>query len=155
MPSEERLFRYGSLLHGFKTVAYPCCYADMIQCFGKPVPELCRITNTMLDWIFDNHSHRILNWNANVLNSHFIEVYANAIQRKGAPLPNCFGFVDGTVRPISRPGKIKGWFTMDTNVHSLKFQSLALPSGLIGHMYGPVGMPSLTILLYIKKQTIL
>ena len=102
-----------------KRVAYPCRYSDMIQCFGRPVPELCMITNTMLDWIFDNHSHRILNWNANILNPHFLEVYANAIQRKDAPLPNCFGFVGGTVRPISRPGKIKGWFTMDTNVYIL------------------------------------
>ena len=36
-------------------------------------------------------------------------------------------------------------------VHSLKFQTLALPNGLIGHMYSPVGMLSLTMLLYIKK----
>ena len=62
-----------------KWVAYPCRYSDMIQCFGRPVPELCMITNTMLDWIFDNDSHRILNWNANILNNYFIEVYANAI----------------------------------------------------------------------------
>ena len=135
-----------------KRVAYPCRYSDMIQCFGRPVPELCMITNTMLDWIFDNHSHRILNWNANILNPHFPEVYANAIQRKGAPLPNCFGFVDGTVRPISRPGKNQRMvYNGHKRVHSLKFQSLALPNGLIGHMYGPVGMLSLTILLYIKK----
>lgn len=40
-------------------------------------------------------------------------------------------------------------------VHSLKFQSWAVPNGLTGHLYGPVGMFLLTLLLYIiKKQTI-
>ena len=31
--------------------------------------------------------------------------YAQAIPNKGAALTNCFGFVDGTIRQISRPGK--------------------------------------------------
>jgi hypothetical protein len=123
-----------------KRLAYPCRYSDMIPHFGRPVPELCMITNTMLEWIFDNHGHRILDWNANVLNAQALEAYADAIQRKGAPLRNCFGFVDGTVRPISRPGKNQRVvYNGHKRVHSLKFQSVALPNGLIGQMYGPVG----------------
>ena len=126
MPSEERLIC--SSMEAFcmvlKRVAYSCHYSDMIQCFGRPVSELCMITNTMLDWIFDNHSHRILNWNANILNPHFPEVYSNAIQRTGASLPNCFGFVDGTVRPISRLGKNQRMvYNGHKRLHSLKFQS--------------------------------
>ena len=34
-------------------------------------------------------------------------------------------------------------------VHSLKVQSVALPNGLIGNMFGPVGMLSRTIYIYI------
>ena len=80
-------------------------------------------------------------------------MYANAVQINGAPLPNCFGFVDGTVRPISRPGKNQRMvYNGHRRVHSLKFPSLALTNGLIGHMYGPVGMLSLTMLLYIKNK---
>ena len=123
-----------------KQLSYPRRYSDMITHFGRPVPELCMITNAMLDWIFDNHSHRILDWSANVLNPYLLEVYANAIHRKGAPLTNCFGFVDGTVRPISRPVKNQRCvYNGHKRIHSLKFQSVALPNGLIGHMYGPVG----------------
>ena len=100
----------------------------MIPHFGRPVPELCIITNAILDWNFDNHIHRILDWNANVLN------------REGAPLTNCFDFVDGTVRPILRPVKNqRSAYNGHKRVHSLKFQYVALPNGLIGHMYGPVG----------------
>lgn len=58
----------------------------------------------------------------------------------GAPLGNCFGFVDGTVRPISR---------LDENqrivynghkrvLHALKFQSVAVPNGLIANLFGLV-----------------
>ncbi|XP_015773007.1 PREDICTED: uncharacterized protein LOC107351223 [Acropora digitifera] len=58
---------------------------------------------------------------------------------KGAPLNNCFGFVDGTVRPISRLGHAQRVvYNGHKRVHSLKFQSLALPNGLIGNIFGPI-----------------
>ena len=60
--------------------------------------------------------------------------------RKGAALENCFGFVDGTVRPIARPDEHQRiMYNGHKRVHALKFQSLALPNGLIGNLYGPVG----------------
>lgn len=69
-----------------------------------------------------------------------LQRYADAVANKGAPLQNCFGFIDGTVSPIARP---------DTNqrivykghkrVHAIKFQSVTLPNGIIGHLYGPTG----------------
>ena len=31
------------------------------------------------------------------------EMFANAIHDKGAPLDQCWGFIDGTARPIARP----------------------------------------------------
>lgn len=34
-----------------------------------------------------------------------LQEYAAVIHAKGAPLDTCFGFVDGTIRPISRPGQ--------------------------------------------------
>ena len=32
-----------------------------------------------------------------------LERFAQAVHNVGAPLTNCWGFVDGTVRPICRP----------------------------------------------------
>lgn len=55
-------------------------------------------------------------------------------------MQNRFGFVDGTVRPIARPDNYLGnVYNGNERVHALKFQSLALPNGIIGHLYGPVG----------------
>ena len=43
-----------------KRLAYPCRYSDMITRFGRPVPELCMITNRVMDFIWctwpPNHS---------------------------------------------------------------------------------------------------
>ena len=88
-----------------KRFAYPCRYSDMISLFGRQVPELSMINNKMIDFIYDTHGHRLMQCNHQILNSKSLETYAEVISAKEAALTNCFGFVDGTVRQISRPGK--------------------------------------------------
>ena len=63
-------------------------YSDMISRFGRPVrnPELCMITNKVMDNNFNNHSHRISQWNRDVLSSPLLKEYADAIHAKGSPL---------------------------------------------------------------------
>ena len=84
-----------------------------------------------------------------VLQPEALETYAQAITNKGAALTNCFGFVDGTVRQISRPGKNQRMvYNGHKRVHALKFQSVAIPNGIIANLYGPVGknLPSTNFL---------
>ncbi|CAH3176125.1 unnamed protein product [Porites lobata] len=65
--------------------------------------------------------------------------YSDLIPRNGSPLDNCFGFIDGTARPVCRPGEQQRvLYNGHKRVHALKFQSVVLPSGMIAHMYGPV-----------------
>ena len=123
-----------------KRFSYPSRYSDMIPRFGRPVPELSMIANTVIEYVFNVHGHRISQWNPNILSPQNLQTYAEVIHAKGAPLTNCFGFVDGTVRPISRPGQHQRLvYNGHKRVHSLKFQAIALPNGLIGNIYGPVG----------------
>lgn len=69
-----------------------------------------------------------------------LQTYSEAIHDKGAALDSCFGFVDGTVRPISKPGvNQRAVYNEHKRVHALKFQCVALPNGLFGHLFGPVG----------------
>ena len=66
-------------------------------------------------------------------------LYADALYLSGAALENCWGFIDGTVRPVCRPGENqRAIYNGHKRVHSVKFQSVALPNGLVGHLYGPV-----------------
>ena len=93
-----------------------------------------------------------------------VPTFAAAIKAKGSPLSQCFGFIDGTVRPIARPTvNQRIMYSGHKRVHCLKFQvgvlclhmylngcivddhgSLQIPSlvstlnGLIAHLFGPV-----------------
>ena len=82
-----------------RRLAYPCRYLDIMARFGRPAPVLSMRTNEVLDFIYTNHSHRILQGNPAILQPVKLEENANAIQIKGGALDNCFGFIDGTVRP--------------------------------------------------------
>ena len=80
-------------------------------------------------------------WNQFLLSPASLQEYANAIHCAGAALYNCFGFINGTVRPICSPGKDQRIvYNGHKRVHALKFQSGSLPNGMIANLFGPVGM---------------
>lgn len=123
-----------------RRLSYPCRFSDIIPRFGRPVPGLSMVSNQVLDYIYDTHGHRITQWNHQVLSQPLLQLYSDTIAAKGSALDNCFGFVDGTVRPICRPAEHqRAVYNGHKRVHALKFQCVALPNGLIGHLYGPVG----------------
>ena len=65
------------------------------------------------------------------------EEFASAVSNRGAALQNCWGFIDGTVRPISRPGENQRClYNGHKKVHAIKFQSIATPNGLVANLYG-------------------
>ena len=124
-----------------KRLSYPCRFSDMIPTFGLSAPELCMIYNSVVDYVFNEHGHLITRWNEALLSPENLQRYADSIAGKGAPLQNCFGFVDGTVRPICHPKKTqRSVYNGHKRVHSLKFQSVALPNGMVANLYGPIGM---------------
>ena len=48
-----------------KRFEYFCRYSDMVSCFARPDPEIAMISNRMVDFIYEQHSHRItrMEWN--------------------------------------------------------------------------------------------
>ena len=48
--------------------AYPCRLSDLIPRFGRPVPELSMIFSLVVDTIYQEHNHRIPQWNDTLLN---------------------------------------------------------------------------------------
>ena len=123
-----------------KRFAYPCRYSDMISRFGRPVPESSMITTTVMDYVYDVHGHHLTSFNQQFLSPEALETYCEAIHQKGAPLENCWGFIDGTVRPICRPMKNQRTvYNGHKRIHAIKFQSVVTPNGLIANLFGPVG----------------
>ena len=121
-----------------KRLAYPCRYTDMVPRFGRNPTELCLIFNEVLDHVYATHHHRLQSWNQPFLQEDQLHSYAVAVHQHGAPLPNCFGFIDGTVRPIARPQhNQRVVYNGHKRLHAMKFQSVVIPNGLIANLSGP------------------
>ena len=104
-----------------------------------PVPQLSMITQRLTDIILQQWAHLLTTMNQNWLSPQNLENYAQAINHKGSPLTNCWGFIDGTVRPVSKPGMYQRvLYNGHKRVHALKFQSVVAANGLIANLYGPV-----------------
>ena len=122
-----------------KRFAYPCRYGDMVCHFARPVPELSIITNFMMDWIYERWHHLLTAYNHDLLSPAKLLQYAEVIHDKGAALDKCWGFVDGTVRPVCRPKENQRViYNGHKRVHAIKFQAIALPNGLVGNLFGPI-----------------
>ena len=88
-------------MYNAERFAHPCRYSDVIHIVARSVPELSMTRNEVVDWMYTSHGKKITQWNHDLLNHNALNQYADAISNKGAALDNCFGCIDGTVRPIS------------------------------------------------------
>ena len=59
----------------------------------------------MLNHIYANYNRFFTGFNHPWLSRVALQSYANIIHDKGAALDFCWGFVDGTVRPVCRPNQ--------------------------------------------------
>ena len=111
----------------------------MVPKFGRPEPQLSMIAGDVTNHVYNLHKHRIHDFNQNWLSPVNLQRFADAIFNAGSPLENCWGFVDGTVRPICRPNELQRVvYNGHKRVYALKFQSIAAPNGLIAKLFGPV-----------------
>ena len=119
--------------------AYPNRLSDLEEMFGRPKSGLSLIINQSVEILYRAHQHRFLSLDNPWLEPAQLQTYADSIFIKGAPLKNCIGFVDGTVRLICRPTRHQRvCYNGHKRIHALKFQSVVIPCGLIAHLYGPV-----------------
>ena len=109
-----------------KRLSYPCNLSDMVPLFRRNPTEICRF------------SYLLSHLNQDILQSNKRALYCNVIDQKGAPLQNCFEFVDRIVLKISQL-KIKQNNVYNSHkwVHSTKFQNLAQPNKMPGNLSGP------------------
>ena len=100
---------------------------------------MSQIMGEIMGYISATFGHLLKTFNQPWLQRNKLEEYAQAIYRKSSALNNCWGFVDGTVRPICHPQKDQRVvYNGHKRVHALKFQSVVAANGLIANLYGPV-----------------
>ena len=93
-----------------RRLAFPCRYGDLVPRFARPVLQLSMITNMVISDIYERYGHLLLSLDQPWLSRANLKIFADAVHAKGAALSNCWGFVDGTVRPICHPSRTKGLF---------------------------------------------
>ena len=72
------------------------------------------------------------------VSSFKVFVYANVVHVKGAPLENCWGFVDGTVTAVCRQEESQQIvYNTRKRLNGIKFQYVVAPNGLIDILDGP------------------
>ena len=109
----------------FRRLAYPCGYSDMIPRFGRSKPETCSIVYIVLRYIFTQFEHLLSSFQQKWLHLDNLTEYAVAVHNKCYALDNCWGFIDGTIRPICRPGENQRVaYNGHKRVHALKYQSI-------------------------------
>lgn len=121
-----------------RRLAYPCRLVDLQGLFGRNVSDIGRIANAVCLFIVQRWRHLIESFTeAPWFCAERVQRYVEATSAK-CPLPNCWGFLDGTVRPMCRPTRQqRAFYNGHKRVHSLKFQSIVAPDGIIVHMHGP------------------
>lgn len=119
-----------------RRLSYPNRLLDLEVMFGRPKSTLSLVISAALNHIYDTWNHLLSDLNQPWID---FQIYSDVIHRKGAPLTNCLGFIDGTVRPICRPtANQRVCYNGHKRIHSIKFQSLVTPDGMITNLYGPL-----------------
>ena len=142
----EMILKNGSVIDALEAfclmvrrLSFPCRYFDMVSEFGRTVPQMCMVFLEAIDFVYERWGHLLHSMNQQWLSPPELQKYADAISHKGAGLGNCWGLVDGTVRPICRPGENQRiLYNGHKRLHAIKFQSVVAPNGLIANLYGPV-----------------
>jgi hypothetical protein len=125
LPAED------ALAIALRRLAYPTRMGDLELFFGRSKSSLSRIFNAVIYHIYDRFNH-LLRWDRNRLTVDVLDRFCMAVNAKGVPLNNCFGFIDGTIRQISRPKMNQRlFFNGHRRKHSVKYQSVTTPDGLI------------------------
>ncbi|CAN7946698.1 unnamed protein product, partial [Ixodes hexagonus] len=122
-----------------RRLAYPNTLLALELLFGRHVSVISSVVSTVMshiDYYFfhllaDMTTHR---W----LTLPKLELFSEAVHATGAPLKNCWGFIDGTARRICRPSLLQQeHFSGHKRFHVLKYQAVMCANGIICQLDGP------------------
>ncbi|CAN7990929.1 unnamed protein product [Ixodes hexagonus] len=126
-----------------RRLAYPNRLFDLEGLFNRHSSTLSSISNIIMSQIDERCGHLLSDMNSHSwLSLAKLEMCSqeelHAVNNKGAPLHNCWGFIDGTARPICRPSKNqKLYFYGHKRVHVVKYQAVMCANGIICQLDGP------------------
>ena len=100
-----------------KRFSYPCRYSDLIPRFGHAVPVMSMICNTVVDFVYNLHGHRITEYNHNLLDRLAFKSMQMQFLQNVPPWIIVLVLWMARSGPFVALGKCKELYTMDTNVY--------------------------------------
>ena len=136
--SGSQFTREEAMLLFLRRMSYPTKLTNLTnEGFHAQIGALSELYTMVAEWIYTNHTSRLLcsgliHWKDRV------PLYAAGVERyTGIPL-ECFGFIDGTARAISRPSREqRAFYSGHKRGHRLQFMSIVAPDGMLIYSAGP------------------
>jgi len=103
------------------------CIYDLLPSF------LSQIFSGFMLWIFSNYGDVVRSFEHSwTVEREWLSYFARKISEKGCPLPDCFGFIDGTHIEVCRPVRDqRSWYCGHHHTHCFKCLVIQLPNGII------------------------
>jgi hypothetical protein len=115
--------------------AWPMRLGTMVRIFYSSTSRMSRIISSLRSLLFKHFSHHLKH--PAPLSLETLETFCAAVRQKSG-LSICFGFIDGTVRPVCKPSVLQGsCYNGKDRVHALKYQALTTPDGMFLQLAGP------------------
>lgn len=125
-------------LRVLRRLAIPNRYTDIRCIFGRSKPELSIIFTYMIESVDQSFGYLLTFLDLCWLKLPDLQKFTHAIQRKGLPLPDIWGFIDGSFRPVCRPNADqRTLYSWHYRLHGIRFQSIMAPNGLVVNLGGP------------------
>lgn len=131
-----------ALMLFLRRMSYPQRLTDLVSFWGRSPDQWSRVFKYMLHHIYSTFE-RVLQDSIHVWVPHFPRFAAKVREKCNTPaqFADVVCFVDGTVRPCSRPqGRDdvqREVYSGHKRVHGIKFQAVTLPNGIIADVSGP------------------
>ena len=136
-PERYRVSAVEALAITCARLAFPCRAMRMQVLVGRSDSAISAITLYTVMHLYSTY-HALLYWDKSRLSTR-LQLFAQAIVSAGSPLQHCWGFIDGTARPIARPKKHQRLeYSGYIRGHCLKYHAVVTPDGIISHVFGPV-----------------
>ena len=123
-----------------RRLSYPGRLPVMSKEFGRSPPDLSRIFNVTLVWLWNQWGGLLQDpFTRQYFSPALLASYEHAIRAKSGVNLRIWGFIYGTVMAICKPGvNQRMFYNGHKRFHGLNFQGVSTPDGLITHLYGPV-----------------
>ena len=85
-------------------MSFPTRWRDLETTFCMRSSALCEVFWEVVEEFIEERGHLLETFRADLMSKR-AHIYAEAVERRGAPLDNCVGLIDCTKIQMSRPGE--------------------------------------------------